>query len=71
MIAVLSKMTFHCPVTQKLTQHFVANEPSDRPHDRFEVIHCAACGLTHMVDRVNGKAIEQEDGAAERTVSRQ
>ena len=58
-IASLSKMTFHCPVTQTLGQHFIANEPSDRPRDRFESVDCTACGHTRMVDWVNSKTIDE------------
>ncbi len=62
MIAAQSKpISFRCPITQKLVQHFIADEPKDRPRDRYEAVHCSACGLTHMVDWLNNKTIEQED----------
>jgi hypothetical protein len=54
------KISFRCPITQKLVQRLVADEPSDLPRDRFEAVHCSACGLTHMVDWLNSKTIEQD-----------
>jgi hypothetical protein len=59
-VAQTKRLSFRCPITQTLVQRLVAVEPSDRPLDRFETVHCAACGLTHMVDWVNGKTIEQD-----------
>jgi len=55
------RISFHCPVTQKLVERLVADQPSDIPRDRFEAVRCSACGLTHMVDWLNGKTIEQDD----------
>jgi hypothetical protein len=60
-VAQAKPISFRCPITWKLVEHSIVDEPSDRPRDRFEAVHCPACGLTHMVDWLNGKTIEQED----------
>jgi len=52
---------FRCPTTGKLVQHFIDDHATADDDHRFNSVQCAACGLTHLINRATGKALGQQD----------
>lgn len=52
---------FRCPTTNKLVQHFLADQPNEGDCHRFDSVQCNACGLVHLVNRATGKAMGQKE----------
>lgn len=57
----MSPVLFRCPITDKLVQHFLADEPKAEDQNRFDLVQCGACGLSHLINRATGKALGQKD----------
>ena len=54
---------FRCPTTGAMVQHMIATEADPGDHDRYDAVHCLACSLQHLINRVTGKALGQRDEA--------
>jgi len=57
----MRSVIFRCPTTGKQVQHFLAEEIGPDDHHRFNAVQCAACGLTHLINRATGKVLGQQD----------
>jgi hypothetical protein len=57
----MRRVLFRCPITGKLVQHFIADEPSRGDCQRFDSVTCLACGMSHLINRATGKALGQKD----------
>ena len=52
---------YRCPNLGLVTQGWANDSPADTGTDTFEIIYCAACTRTHLINPRTGNVIVAED----------
>lgn len=54
-------VNYRCPNVGLVTQGWADDDPADAGMDSFELIYCAACTRTHLINPRTGNVIIAED----------
>ena len=56
----MAPLLFTCPVTSIKVQHWL-DDDQDAPENEYEAITCAACSRVHLLNRMTGKLLGQDE----------
>jgi hypothetical protein len=55
-------LIFRCPTTGKNVQAWFADDATESDGETYESVMCSACRRLHLVNRVTGKTLGDDDG---------